>query len=84
MITPKIKTVGVSEAKNRLPALLKQVELGQEIVITRRARPIARLVPVNAVTTDKKFFARIRAFRGRIVLPKGETCKDLIEGGRRI
>ena len=37
--------VNVYEAKTRLSRLLAQVEAGAEIVIARRGRPIARLVP---------------------------------------
>ena len=35
--------VGAFEAKNRLGALLDQVERGEEIVITRRGKPVAKL-----------------------------------------
>ena len=37
--------VGAFEAKNKLSALLDRVEKGEEIIITRHGRPIARLVP---------------------------------------
>jgi prevent-host-death family protein len=37
--------VGAFEAKNTLGSLLDRVERGEEIVITRRGRPVARLVP---------------------------------------
>ncbi len=37
--------VGSFEAKNTLSALLERAEHGEEIVITRRGRPIAKLVP---------------------------------------
>jgi prevent-host-death family protein len=84
MITPKRKTVGIYEAKTHLLALLKQVECGKEIVITRRKRPVARLVPIDPATIDKDIFAKIRAFHGKISLPKGETCKNLIRAGRRM
>ncbi len=40
--------VGAFDAKNRLSALLDKVEHGEEIVITRRGRPVAKLVPVAA------------------------------------
>jgi prevent-host-death family protein len=44
--------IGASEAKNRLGMLLDRVEYGEEIVITRHGKPIARLVP-NATRIDK-------------------------------
>lgn len=37
--------VGAFEAKNTLGSLLDRVEQGEEIVITRHGRPVARLVP---------------------------------------
>lgn len=39
-----MRQVGAFEAKNTLGTLLDQVEQGEEIVITRRGRPVARLV----------------------------------------
>lgn len=40
-----MKTATVANAKSHFSALLADVEAGQEIVITRRGRPVARLVP---------------------------------------
>ena len=40
-----MKVVGVHEAKNQLSHLLNLVEAGEEVVITRRGMPTARLVP---------------------------------------
>ena len=37
--------IGAFEAKNTLGTLLDRVERGEEIVITRHGRPVARLVP---------------------------------------
>jgi prevent-host-death family protein len=42
-----MKTVGSYEAKTHLPRLLSQVEKGESIIITKRGRPVARLVPAN-------------------------------------
>ncbi len=38
--------VGVHEAKTRLSELLRGVEAGEEVVVTRGGEPIARIVPV--------------------------------------
>jgi hypothetical protein len=48
--------------------------------------PTAKTMPhkVQTMKRDKEVFEKIRALRGQIVLPKGETTKDLIEAGRRI
>lgn len=40
-----MKTTTVANAKSHFSALLADVEAGHEIVITRRGRPVARLVP---------------------------------------
>lgn len=39
-----MKEVGAFEAKNTLGSLLDRVEKGEEIVITRHGKPIARLI----------------------------------------
>ena len=37
--------VSTAEAKNRLPQLIRAVEAGEEVIITRHGRPVARLAP---------------------------------------
>ena len=37
--------VQIAEAKSHLSALLERVEAGEEIIIARRGKPIARLIP---------------------------------------
>lgn len=39
-----MKTATVAETKSHLSALLAEIEAGGEVVITRRGRPVARLV----------------------------------------
>ena len=78
--------VGVFEAKNRLPALIDEVERsGEEVVITRRGKPVARLAPTEGG------FNRARAAQAAEELraaSKGTTLggisiRSLIEEGRR-
>ena len=40
-----MQVVSVAEAREKLAQLLRAVEQGQEVVIRRYSRPIARLVP---------------------------------------
>lgn len=42
-----MKTVNVHEAKTHLSRLLQRVAAGEEIVIAKSGRPVARLVPVE-------------------------------------
>jgi prevent-host-death family protein len=37
--------VSVAEAKNRLPELIRAVEAGELVVITRNGKPVAQLTP---------------------------------------
>jgi prevent-host-death family protein len=39
--------VGMHEAKTKLSQLVQRAEAGEEIVIARRGKPVARLVPVS-------------------------------------
>lgn len=41
-------TVGAFEAKTHLSSLLNKVAQGEEVLITRRGVPVARLVPAEA------------------------------------
>lgn len=41
-------SVKVQEAKTRLSSLLREVEAGHEITISRGSTPVARLVPVRS------------------------------------
>jgi prevent-host-death family protein len=46
-------TVGAFEAKTKLPALLDKVEDGEEIIITRRGKPVARLTMPAAPPNER-------------------------------
>lgn len=57
-----MKTANVAEAKSHLSALLTGVEAGEEVVITRRGKPVARLVAEHADTTPVFDLAALRVF----------------------
>lgn len=40
--------VGIHEAKTHLSRLLRRVAAGEEIVIAKSGKPVARLIPVKA------------------------------------
>lgn len=80
-----MREVGAFEAENKLSALLDLVEDGEEVVIIRRGRPVARLVPAEAGCDREK--AR-QAVENIIARSKGVTLggikiNDLINQGRR-
>jgi prevent-host-death family protein len=46
-------TVNVHDAKTNLSELLRRVEAGEEVVIARAGKPVARLVPAAAGSTKR-------------------------------
>ena len=50
-----MREVNVYEAKTSLSALLQAVAEGEEIVITKRNKPIARIVPIQPATARPTF-----------------------------
>lgn len=66
----------VAEAKAHLSELLARVESGEELIITRRGRPVAQLSPVRPVKRPPDWQS-IRAFRES--MPAMETsATDLV------
>lgn len=80
-----MREIGAFEAKTRLGQLLDWVEAGEEVLITRRGKPVARLVPPEAGFDRERAraaAARIRAMRQGVTLG-GIRIKELIDAGRR-
>ncbi|SDB30753.1 type II toxin-antitoxin system Phd/YefM family antitoxin [Bauldia litoralis] len=48
------QSVGAFEAKTKFSELLDRVEKGEEVIITRRGKPVARLTLPVAVRAEKK------------------------------
>jgi prevent-host-death family protein len=61
-------TVTAFEAKTRFGELLERVSKGEEVVITRHDRPVARLVPEGARRLDevRRAVAGLRELQQRI------------------
>ncbi|HEY1160368.1 MAG TPA: type II toxin-antitoxin system prevent-host-death family antitoxin [Terracidiphilus sp.] len=59
--------VSTAEAKNRLPELIRAVEGGEQVVITRHGRPVAQLAPPPAECKKVQF----DGMKGRIRLLPG-------------
>ena len=79
-----MQTIGVFEAKSRLAALLNEVESGGEVLITRRGKPVARLVAAKPPFDREK---AAEAAAGLREASKGLTLggldlKSLIAEGR--
>lgn len=79
-----MREIGAFEAKNKLGGLLDCVEKGEEILITRRGKPVAWLVPADAVHNRER---RRQAAANILALSEGASLgglkiKDLINEGR--
>ena len=80
-----MREVGAFEAKNKFGTLLDWVEKGEEIVITRRGRAVARLVPsTNGFDAEKAAQAVAGILARRVGVTLGSLkIKDLVNEGRR-
>ena len=54
-------SVSVAEAKTKLSEILSQVEEGDEVIITRRGRPVARLAAIKKPLKAVGSLAEVRA-----------------------
>ncbi len=52
---PKL-TIGVAEAKAKLSELIDQVERGEEVVLSRYGKAVARIVPIEPPKIDRSAF----------------------------
>ena len=65
--------VSIAEAKNRLPALIRAAEGGEEVIITRNGKPVAQVVPVA-----RNRHVQLGGMKGRIkLLPGWDEPVDL-------
>jgi len=79
-----MKTIGAFEAKNRLSELLEAAESGEEVMITKHGRPVAKLTPVDNFdrARAREAIEWMKAFRKKHPL-RGLKIKDLINEGRK-
>ncbi|MGH7840321.1 MAG: type II toxin-antitoxin system Phd/YefM family antitoxin [Candidatus Binataceae bacterium] len=87
MAKPKAvnKTVNIHEAKTHFSKLLKRVERGDEVIIARAGRPVARIcaltppkLPDRVPGTGKGFFSQEAL--DRILEPLPEEIQRLFDG----
>ena len=64
-----MKTINIHEAKTHLSRLLKRVAAGEDVVISKAGRPIARLVPVAPLAGERVLGSE----KGKFVVPSDFT-----------
>jgi prevent-host-death family protein len=79
-----LATVGAFEAKTRFSALLERAERGEQIVITRRGKPVAKLVRIESTADEegKNLLERFKETRKNATLD-GLSWKELRDTGRK-
>jgi prevent-host-death family protein len=69
--------INIKEARSKLGLLLDKAEKGEEIIVSRRGRRVARLVPIRA----KKNLPSLKGFRASISID-GEPVSVTIARNR--
>ena len=69
-------TVSTQEAPAQLARLLAEVEAGGDVVIARDGTPVARLVRIEAESTEVRPPRRFGTGRGMIILHEGWDSPD--------
>jgi prevent-host-death family protein len=77
--------ISVSDAKGQLTDLVKRAEAGDEVVLTRRGREVARLVPIVAVQGSagrRALMEKVRASAARKATPGPDAAhsQDFLYG----
>jgi prevent-host-death family protein len=76
------RVVNMHEAKTQLSRLIEQAEAGEEIILARAGKPVARLVPIRRHGVRK-----LGQWKGRVTMaddfdaPLDPSELDLWEGG---
>ncbi len=60
--------VSISEAKYRFPDMLGRIAIGEEVVLTDKGEPVAKLVPIPA-TAKKRRKIRLGSAKGEFTVP---------------
>lgn len=74
-----MKKVQVNEVREKLAKYLAEAEKGEEIIITKHSKPVARLMPVESKRLE---FPDLTEFRKKISL-KGKPMSEEVSEMRR-
>lgn len=78
------KTVSTFDAKTHLSNLIVEVEHGVSILITKRGKPVAKLIPYQEDVSNLNFLEMVNSLRSLRARVKGkDAIKELKEAGRK-
>ena len=87
-----MQTIAIAQAKNNFSAILHAVESGEDVVLTRHGKPIARIVPevveseLSAQNVDamrQEAMNLLNAFRAKVKPGPLLDWKELRDAGRK-
>lgn len=77
-----MKIVGVYEAKTNFTELIREVQTGQTVTVTKHGHPIAKISAIDEVQPVEDLIAQLQTLRVSIRL-NGLSVQTLREEGRR-
>ncbi len=72
-----MQQVNVKEARKHIGRMLDAVQAGEQFIITRRGKPVARLIEIAAAERTDRHFPDRAAFRAKLP-PGGQDSAALI------
>lgn len=70
-----MKHVGIKQARQELPDLIDRAEAGEEIIITRQGKPVAKLVAAPKIRKPLPSLAEFRKDMGRAGTPAAQLLR---------
>ena len=74
-----VRTMNATEFKAKCLAVLDQVQGGTEVIVTKRGRPVARLVPVAPVHKSLRGIWKGGKVKGEIVYTDWSELFEVLE-----
>ncbi len=76
--------VGIYEAKSKLSQLVEKAEAGEEVILTRRGRPVAKIVNLAPASKRNRtaLLREIHALARRVRIPRKLSVRELVAEGR--
>jgi prevent-host-death family protein len=71
-----VKHIGIKQARQELPNLINRAEAGEEIVITRQGKPVAKLIPAPKTLKPLPSLTAFRREIGRTGTPAAQIVRE--------
>jgi len=75
-----VKHVGIKQARQELPDLIDRAEAGEEIVITRQGKAVAKLIPAPKTVKPLPSLAECRQGIGHAGTPAVQLLREERDG----